>query len=890
MDLMAFERFAAGAREARLSGDLPVACDLFADALGLWRGEPLADIEVLLAHPAVIGLGRRWAAIVEEFADAAAMAGLHDRVLPHLRVLAGREPLNERAHARLMVALTGSGHQAAALRVYEDLRRRLEEQLDVLPCAELAEAHARVLRGEIPVAGTPTSGSAAGMTSGSTAPVASSGAAAPAAVPPVVPRQLPGATRHFTGRAGELAALTGMLGQVAESGQMVLAWGCDPPRPPAVPAWGGDPPRPPAVVISAIGGMAGIGKTALAVHWAHQVAGRFPDGQLYVNLRGFDPSGSPMTATDALRGFFDAFAVPVGQIPVSLDARAALYRSLVADKRVLVVLDNARDADQVRPLLPGNPACLVILTSRSQLTSLVAAEGARPLALDLLPDADASDLLTRLLGHTRVTAEPEAVTELIQLCARLPLALSIAAARATARPLLPLAALAAELRDARGRLDTLSTGDAVTDVRAVFSWSYQHLSAPAARMFRLLGVHPGPDISVPAAASLAAIRPEQARTALAELTRAHVLTEHAAGRFAFHDLLRTYAGEQATTHDSYEERRSAVHRMLDHYLHAALSAARLLYPAWKPPALASAQPGVTPEDIAGDERALEWCQSEHAVLLAAITLAAETGFDVHAWQLPWTLVTFLNRRGHWHDLIATQRTALAAARRLGDLNAQAFACRGVGRALALLGSHDDASTQLLEALGLFGRLGDEVGQGNTHLDLGQTAERQGRYRDALDHCVQALGLYQRAGYLTGQANALNNIGWFHAMLGDHKQGLACCEQALDLHRERGDRTGEATALDSLGYAHHHLGDHARALACYQRALGLHRESGDRFYQADTLTHLGDTHYAAGDSRDAADAWQRALTILDDLSHPAADGVRAKLLRGRSSPSHGERAH
>jgi len=355
------------------------------------------------------------------------------------------------------------------------------------------------------------------------------------------PRQLPAAVRHFAGRDVELAALADQLADAADM-----------------------------VVISAVGGTAGIGKTALAVHFAHQVADRFLDGQLYVNLRGFDPTGSPMSPAEAIRGFLEAFDVPGERIPVTLGAQAALYRSVLADRRVLVVLDNARDADQVRPLLPGSPGCMVVVTSRNQLISLITAEGARPLTLDLLTVAEARQLLAGRLGAGRVAADAAAVEEIIASCARLPLALAIVAARAATHPQFPLASLAGELRDARGGLNAFGGGDAAADPRAVFSWSYQQLSPQAARLFRLLGLHPGPDTTAWAAASLAALPTEQARGSLAELARAHLVTERAPGRFAFHDLLRAYAVEQARSHDTDDDRKATVSRALDHYLHVRL--------------------------------------------------------------------------------------------------------------------------------------------------------------------------------------------------------------------------------------------------------------------------------------------------------------------------------
>jgi tetratricopeptide (TPR) repeat protein len=664
------------------------------------------------------------------------------------------------------------------------------------------------------------------------------------------PRHLPAAVAHFAGRSGELAVLTGLLRGRAGTGG--------------------------TVVISAIGGTAGVGKTALAVYWAHHVAGEFPDGQLYVNLRGFDPGGQVMDPAEAVRRFLDALGVPAERIPVDLDAQAALYRSQLAGRRVLVVLDNARDTAQVRPLLPGAPGCLVLVTSRNQLSGLVAADGAHPITLDLLTLDEAGQLLAHRLGPDRTAAEPDAIAEIITMCARLPLALAIVAARAATHPHLSLHTLAGELREAGGRLDTLTTDDPYTDVRAVFSWSYRALNPEAARLFRLLGLHPGPDISVAAAASLAALPIDQVRTRVAELARANLLVEPVSGRYAFHDLLRAYAAERAHTVDSDERRHAATGRVLDHYLHTAYAAARLLDPFRDPITLTSPRPGVTPERPADHEQALAWFTAEHPVLLAAVDHDAATGFDTHTWQLAWTLYDFLNRRGHWHDWAAVQQAAVAAAGRLADPAVQARAHRFLAGAYIGLGRVEDAHTQLRHALDLYRRAGDQAGQAHTHHNLGHLWDGQGRPGEALDHARQALDLYRAAGDRRGQADALNSVGWCHSQLGDHRQALTCCQQALTLLQELDDRFGQSAAWDSLGYAHHHLGHHTQAITCYQHALDLVRDLGDRYYEATTLTHLGDTHHATGDLDAAQTAWRQALTILDQLDHSDAEQVRTKL--------------
>ena len=380
--------------------------------------------------------------------------------------------------------------------------------------------------------------------------------AAPAASGVPVPAQLPPPVAAFAGRDAELARLDEIGdGQADEAS---------------------------AVTIAVITGTAGVGKTALAVNWAHRVAARFPGGQLYVDLRGFDPAGPALDPGQALRGFFEALAVPPERIPDGLDDQVALYRSLLAGQRVLVLLDNARDAAQVRPLLPGSPGCLAVVTSRNHLTGLIAGHGAHPLGLDLLTPEGARELLARRVGAGRAGREPDAVDEIIAGCARLPLALTIAAARAATSPGFPLAVFAADLREAGHALDPFDGDDAATDIRAVFSWSYRALSPDTARMFRLLGLHPGPDMTVAAAASLAGIAPDRARALLAELTRGHLLSEHRPGRYAFHDLLRAYATEQAQDCDDDDGRRAAVGRLLDHWLHTACAAAALLDPFFAP--------------------------------------------------------------------------------------------------------------------------------------------------------------------------------------------------------------------------------------------------------------------------------------------------------------------
>lgn len=675
----------------------------------------------------------------------------------------------------------------------------------------------------------------------------------------VVPRQLPTAVAGFAGRTGELAELTSLLEQ----------------------------PSGGTVVISALDGTAGIGKTALAVCWAHQVAERFPDGQLYVNLRGFDPAGSPMSPAEAVRGFLDAFGVPTERIPLGLDAQASLYRSILAGRRMLVVLDNARNAAQVRPLLPGSPGCVVVVTSRSRLTSLIAAEGARPLTVNLLPVSDAHELLSRRLGPDRVAAEPDAVVEIITLCAQLPLALSVVAARAAVHPGFALAALADELRQSGGGLMALDGGEASIDVRAVFSWSFQQLGTTAARLFRLLGLHLGPDITAAAAASLAGSDIVETRRALAELARCHLVAEQVPGRFSFHDLLRAYAAELVGRHDTAAERDAARRRMLDHYLHTAHVAAELLHPRFDLITIAAAVSGVVPEEIADGAAALAWFEAEYAVLLGTVQLAADTGHSSVAWQLAHELTEFFVRRGHWVDWVATEHIALSTAKRHDDRPGQAHAHRSLGRGLGWLGQYDEAHDHLRQSLDLFTELGDVVCQADSYIRISAVFEHQDNPVDALTNAQRALELFRTAGSPRGLAQSLNNVGWFHALLDQPEEALSYCRQALTLGQELGDRRVQAHALDSLGYADHLLKRYREAIDYFQQAITINRDLGERHSRAIYLDHLGDAYHASGDHVAACHAWRQALATLDQLGvvragsgpgYPDAGQINTKLHR------------
>ncbi|WP_063726979.1 BTAD domain-containing putative transcriptional regulator [Streptomyces sp. RTd22] len=687
-----------------------------------------------------------------------------------------------------------------------------------------------------------------------------------------------GGTEQYGGavRFTDSAQPTG-AGQSTGTGQPtdpVLPTDATQPTGPGQPAGA---PQTHTATIVVISGMAGVGKSSLAVHWAHRIAERFPDGQLYLNLRGFDPGGSPTQPAEAIAGMLHALGVPPQHLPTGLDAQAALYRSLLADRRVLVLLDNARDHDQVRPLLPGSPGCLALVTSRSQLPGLVASDGAVPVLLRLPPVEDARASLVRRIGQERAAAEPRAVADIIELCGRLPLALAIVAARAALHPGFPLAAVATELRRSHGSLDAFADTGSAIDARAAFSWSYDALTPESARAFRLLALHPGPDLTAAAAASLTGLPVRRTRTLLAELTRAHLLTEHSWGRYTFHDLVRAYATELVEDHDTDATRRSALHRMLDHYVHTAHPAALLLSPDADLIPPGPALPGVTPETLTDDRQALDWLTAEYTGLLPAMERAAVSGFDAHLCHLAWALEAFFDRRGHWHDWHTAQRAALEAAHRLADPEWQAFAQRSLARVDGRLGHYAEARTGLDRAAEAFDRLGDTVRLANTHRSLGWTSDQQGDLTAALAHNQRALELFRAAGRRAAEARVLNAVGWYLSLLGRYDQALTHCEQALVMMRETGDRYGEAATWDSIGHAHHHLGQYKQAVIGFHNALTVYRELGVPYQEADTLTRLGDTRQATGEQAAARQSWQQALTLFTELGRPdEAEGVRARM--------------
>ncbi|MGH3157312.1 MAG: BTAD domain-containing putative transcriptional regulator, partial [Streptosporangiaceae bacterium] len=579
LDITRFEAHLAAARVAARASAWETAAAQARAGLALWRGEPLADVESeALARRELPRLGELRLLAVETRIDADLHLGRHGEVIAELRQLAITEPLREQLHALLMLALYRDGRLADALAAYQRARDVLVTELGVEPGPRLRRLHQQVLAADPELTATAP---AARIVNNSER---------------TVPRQLPACVPHFAGRAKELAALNRLLDQNGTQ----------------------------AVVISAIGGTAGVGKTALAIHWAHQVVQRFPDGQLYVNLRGYDP-GQPMPAADALAGFLGALGIAGDDMPRGLDERSALYRSLLADRRMLVVADNAGSVQQVRPLLPGTPGCVAVVTSRDSLAGLVARDGAQRLDLDLLPSGDAVALLRTLIGE-RVDAEPRAAVTLADYCSRLPLALRVAAEFAVTRSAISLANLVGDLANQQRRLDLLEVdGDPGTAVRAVFSWSYRRLDASTARAFRLLGLHPGLELDSYTAAALTGTTVEAAHQIVGQLARAHLIHPAGPGMHGMHDLLRAYARELADLEDQ-QEWQAALTRLFDHYLYTAASAMDALFPAEHRRRPRLSRSAWLDRPMTGPPAARAWLDAQQANLVPGVAFSADQGW------------------------------------------------------------------------------------------------------------------------------------------------------------------------------------------------------------------------------------------------------------------------
>jgi len=794
-------------------------------ALDLWNGVSLSDVSEV---PWLAEQARRVEQLRADAAvslvDARLALGEHARLVPGLHELAQANPFREDVHRQLILALYRCGRQAESLAAYRRLRLAMLDELGIEPSASLRDLEVAILRQD------PRLDPSAPVTASAPAAGASS------------PAQLPQALRTFTARAAELAQLDAALDETGGT----------------------------ATGLVIISGTAGVGKTTLAVRWAGGVSSAFPDGQLYVNLRGFDPVGQAMEPSDVVCGFLRALGVPEREIPAALDDQAALYRTVLAGRRILVLLDNARDEEQVRPLLPGPTGGLVLVTSRNRLTGLTVGEGARTVALDLPSEAEARQILRQRLGAERMDAEPAAVDAIIARCARLPLALAVAAAQAATDPSFSLTDVARQVSDGTSPLEPFDRGDTATDVRAVFSWSFRTLSAPAARLFRLLGVCPtSPDLSLAGAASLAGLPPRQTRRLLDELIRMHLLTELFPDRFGCHDLLRAFATEQASRVDTAAERSAALQRLLDHYLHTAFAGTVLFQPPRDPFLLAPARPGVCVVDLPDTAAATAWFDSELTALLAAVRLTPPTS-AWRPWQLAWTLIVHLERHSRFTDVAAVHHAALDAARRAGDTLGRGYAHLHLGRAGRHLNRMAESREHRERAIEIFRELGDPVGEARVQLEAALAAYDEGRSVDGIPFGEVALRLYRSAGFLSGEGHALSDLAWMHLVPGDLETARDLAEQGLALHRRTGDDKAQADTWDTLGHLFFRLGDTAQGVDCYREAISIYHRLGDRYNEADSLSALGTDLATAGDLDTADHARQQATVLLGELSQTHTD--------------------
>jgi tetratricopeptide (TPR) repeat protein/transcriptional regulator with XRE-family HTH domain len=789
------------------------------------------------------------------------------RPLNHADPVTKQQPANLVAAAKYTADFGWPDHAAQLAAV---LYRYLEADDHYGEAARqvLHDVHRQVLTGDA----AQVTSRADGIPPGGSPVTAASGALAGAPTgnspEPVIPRELPAPVAHFAGRAAELAELTALLDQSA--GQ-----------------------APGALVISAIGGTGGVGKTALAVHWAHQVAGRFPDGQLYVNLRGYDPD-QPMTAADALARFLRALGMPGEGIPPDEDERAAQYRSRLAGKHMLIVLDNAKSAGQVRPLLPGTPSCAVVVTSRDALAGLVARDGAARLDLDLLPLQDAVGLLRTLIG-ARADASPEVAVLLAEQCGRLPLALRVAAELAGARGDMPLARIVDELADHQQRLSLLDAdGDPRTAIRAVFSWSYRHLDTFAARVFRLAGLHPGPDFGPHAVAALTSTTLEDSRSVLDLLARAHLIQQAGSGRYGMHDLLRAYARDIASAHDHQDGQHAALTRLLDYYLQSAAAAMDILYSAERhrrpriPPTATPAPPVTEPA------AARAWLDAERANLVAVTAHAAGHGWPAHATWLAGTLFRYLAAGCYSQEAITIYTHARAAACRTGDHAAEATALDHAAGVYWQQSRYQQADDYLQQALALFRQIGDSSREAGTLDNLAVIRFAQGSYQEASTLNAQALDVFRHAGDLAGEMRCLVNLGNFEERQGRYQQAARHNQQSLAIAREIDDPYSECVVLTSLGTVRMRQGDLRQAADYLDQALALSREAGNRYQEAEALTRIGDVRLRQGSPREACDRLQEALALYQEIGDRSgqADALNSlgEALLGAGQPSRASTQH
>lgn len=810
IDLERFHELVRAAEDARTQGQLERSAAALSEALQLWQGPPLADLPAFSSHPTVLALASTRRDAVLAYAQAMIATNRAADALPAVAEESAAQALDETLAAMLMRVYAAAGQRAKAFAVYDMTRRALATELGVDPGPDLAEAHATLVRQE------PTK-------------------AAP------VPAELPPDAAGFTGRVTELAALDHQLAA----------------------------PPSNAVAICTVSGTAGVGKTALVIHWAHRVRDRFPDGQLYVDLRGYDPE-QPMPTTEALARLLAALGVTGGDVPLTEDARVARYRTEIADRHMLVVLDNASSVEQVRGLLPGTASCFVVVTSRDSLGGLVALHGSRRVEVAPLSPQDAKSLLLKLIGP-RATADPTAVGNLVEQCARLPLALRVAAELAVTRAATPLAHLASELRDRQRRLRLLNAGgDPRAAVRTVLSWSYRHLPPPAAKLFRALGWHTGTDLNLNAAAALAGLPPEETSQLLDRLARAHLVVLDAHARYGMHDLLRAYATELSTKEDSEADRAQGTARLLDYYLATTQAAMESLYPTENPQAKV-----VVPTD----PRA--WLDAERHNLVMACTQAVAKGMPAQAVALAQALYRYLEG-GHHADALVVHTHGLQAAKALNDQRGEAHARTNLGAVHRLLGQYEQAIDHLSQALVLHRLMADGPGEARTLSNLGIVEDRLGQNESSAEHLSAALAKYRELNNRHGTAAVLTNLGGQALRPGHYEEARTHLTEAAKLFKTLGDRAGEASALTNLGDANQNLGNYRPAEKNLTEALALFEEMNHRYGQAIALANLGTVQTRLGRHDLAIEQLTKALALFQETGHRYGE---ASVLNGLGEAHH-----
>jgi DNA-binding SARP family transcriptional activator len=845
LDAGRFEALVGQGRRALAADDAQHAAQQLAEALGLWHGRALADVP----HSALVTaeasrLEESRLAALELRIEADIRCGLHAQLVPELRRLLSDQPLREALWSLLIRALGGAGRHAEALAAYGQARQVISDELGVDPGPELQRLYEAMLTADRipqprpPAAQARSPGSSAGGSPvpGTAAPDGAARTGRPASRR--VPAQLPADVPDFTGRLRHLERLRTLVSDARSRDN-------------------------PAMTVAVVAGAPGLGKSALAVHAAHSLRQEFPDGQLYVSLLG--GSEQPVPPDEALARFLRDLGVDGARVPVEAEERAAMYRTRLAERQMLTVLDDARDAAQVRPLLPGTGTCAVIVTSRHRLSDLV---GSQLVDLDVLDDAEAAELLTRIIGADRAEAEPGAVHDVLAICAGLPLAIRIAGARLNARRYWSVRTLADRLVDQRRRMDELAAGD--LDVRAAFQVSFDALQRPVsrssidpARVFRLLGVWQGPSIGLRAAAALIGEPEDPVADALEVLVDANLLDSPAPDRYQLHDLLRAYAAERAEADEAPKAIEDAVRRVLSWYLRTADAAAAAAAPYLDRVPLEPAEPGVAPMAFAGPEQALGWCDQERANLVAATRQAAAHGLHDIAWKLPAAMKVCLDRLGYRTEWLATHRIALASARELGDKAAQAWVLTNLGMVLGQQRA-EDAVGYFEQALAIYRESGDQRYQAQVANNLAFCYLVLGRHEEAVTALLGALELQRAVGRRYGEGVALCNLGEAYLELGRHDEAIAASQEALDIAREVGSVRDEGYALHNLGRAHLELGRLADAADLFEQALAIHRAAGERFGEAQDLQRIGAARAGAGQVAEARDAWTRARTLFETL--------------------------